>query len=191
MASAVPNKHRQNKRLIKLGTWNARQFGAPTGRIDQDLKLRTLADIWNLRNWDLTDAKLGPHQLLDTQHPRLPKWTVISRGRVSLVLNDTWTQAWRRGRLPIRTDGLATQCRVMLVQIPCFQRLGLAVLVTYAPSGNVSTAELSQYFDNLENILTHVKPRYTLVLAGDFNADPRKPRTPKPAIYNIVVGLKS
>ena len=30
-----------------------------------------------------------------------PKWTLISRGRVALALSDRWTQAWRRGNIPV------------------------------------------------------------------------------------------
>ena len=160
--------------MVLLGTWNTRQLGATTGHLDQDLKLTILLDIWNLRKWELvalTDTKLGTPQTLETQKTDQPKWIVISRGRVALALNDRWAQAWRYGNLPIHTDGQGAQCRMMLVQIPCFQRLGLAVLVTYAHSSRATPAELQTYFQNLDTLLTHVKPRYTVVVAGDFNAE--------------------
>ena len=40
---------------------------------------------------------------------------------------------------------------MMLVQIPCFQRLGLAILTTYAP--NVPPEEHETYLQNLETPL--------------------------------------
>ena len=165
---------RQSKRTAILGTWNTRQLGATTGYIDQDLKLEALMDLWDNRKWEmaaLTDTKLGPSAILATPNSTRPKWTVLSRGRVALALNERWTQAWQHSKLPIHTDGKGHQCRMMLVQIPCFQRLGLAFLVTYAPSSNVPQEEHETFLHNLETLLSKVKPRYTLILAGDFNAE--------------------
>ena len=163
---------RQSKRLATLGTWNTRQLGATTGYIDQDLKLEALMDLWDVRQWEmvaLTDTKLGPSTTLATHTKTRPPWTVISRGRVALALNERWTQAWQHSKSPIHTDGKGQQCRMMLVQIPCFQRLGLAILTTYAP--NVPPEEHETYLQNLETLLSKVKHRYTLILAGDFNAE--------------------
>ena len=165
---------RQSKRLITMGTWNTRQFGATSGYIDQDLKLKVLIDLWDTRKWEivaLTDTKLGPSTTLATHNNNKPTWTVLSRGRVALALNERWAQAWQQSTTPIHTDGTGHQCRMMLVQIPCFQRLGLAILVTYAPSSNVPPEEHETYFHNLEMLISKVKSRYTLILAGDFNAE--------------------
>ena len=59
--------------------------------IDQDLKLDEMIDLWELCKWEmvaLVDTKLGTCM----QHSRLnlltqPKWTIVSRGRVSIALN--------------------------------------------------------------------------------------------------------
>ena len=80
---------RQSKRLVVLGTWNTRQLGATTGYIEQDLKLGAL-----------TDTKLGPSTTLATPNGTRPKWTVLSRGRVALALNERWTQAWQHSKFP-------------------------------------------------------------------------------------------
>ena len=79
-----------------MGTWNTRQLGATTGYIDQDLKLNALMDIWDLRNWELvalTDTKLGTSNTLGTHNRTRPNWTILSRGRVALALNERWSEA--------------------------------------------------------------------------------------------------
>jgi hypothetical protein len=94
---------RQSKRLVILGTWNTRQLGATTGYIEQDLKLGALMDLWDTRKWEmvaLTDTKLGPSTTLATPNGTRPKWTVLSRGRVALALNERWTQAWQHSKFP-------------------------------------------------------------------------------------------
>ena len=58
----------------------------------------------------------------------------------------------------------------MLVHIPCFQRLGLAIIITYAPSSN-ATPDHTTYYTNLEALIGKVRPRFTLLIAGDFNAE--------------------
>ena len=163
---------RQQKRKCILGTWNTRQLGARTGHIDQDQKLDMLADVWEMRKWELvalTDTKLGSNASLETQSTSQPQWTVISRGRVAIALNAQWAQAWKHTHIPVYTDGQGDQCRSMLVQIPCFQNLGISLLATYAPSTNVSQETLQEYFDGLDNVLH--KAKYLLLVAGDFNAE--------------------
>jgi len=39
------------------------------------------------------------------------------------------------------------------------------------PSTNVTAEEQQTYLDDLEALLTHVKARHILILAGDFNAE--------------------
>ena len=73
--------------------------------IDQDLKLNVLMDIWDLRKWELvlTDTKLGPSHTLGTHNQTRPNWTILSRGRVALALNERWSNAWQHSNLPIYT----------------------------------------------------------------------------------------
>jgi endonuclease/exonuclease/phosphatase (EEP) superfamily protein YafD len=59
----------------------------------------------------------------------------------------------------------------MLLQIPCYHKLGISIVATYAPSTNVTAEEQQTYLDDLEALLTHVKARHILILAGDFNAE--------------------
>ena len=67
----------------------------------------------------------------------------------------------------------------MLVHIPCFQRLGVAIIITYAPSSNASPEDHATYYTNLETLIAKVRPRFTLLIAGDFNAEvgTRSPET--------------
>ena len=80
----------------------------------------------------LSDTKLGTNVTLETQSQSQPKWTIISRGRVAIALNEKWTAAWRNHGIVVNTDTKGAQCRSMLIQIPCFQKLGLSVIATYA-----------------------------------------------------------
>ena len=167
-------KRRQAKRLCNVGSWNTRQLRTRTGSIDQDLKLGELIDVWELRKWEivtLVDTKLGTHATLETQSQTQPKWTIVSRGRVSIALNEPWTLAWRNSSIQVNTDGKGEACRSMLLQIPCHHKLGISIVATYAPSTNVTAEEQQTYLDDLEALLTHVKARHILILAGDFNAE--------------------
>ena len=50
--------------VCHVGSWNTRQLGAPTGYIDQYLKVDELIDFWEIRKWELVtlvDTKLGAH----------------------------------------------------------------------------------------------------------------------------------
>ena len=157
-----------------MGTWNTRQLGARAGNIDQDQKLDALIDIWELRKWEivtLSDTKLGTNVTLETQSQSQPKWAIISRGRVAIALNEKWTAAWRNYGIVVNTDAKGAQCRSMLIQIPCYQKLGLSVIATYAPSTNTTVEEQQEYLEDLEHLIDQVKPRHILLLGGDFNAE--------------------
>ena len=67
----------------------------------------------------MVDTKLGTHATLETQSQTQPKWTIVSRGRVSIALNESWTLAWRNSSIQVNTDGKGEACRSMLLQIPC------------------------------------------------------------------------
>ena len=167
-------RKRNQKRKTILGNWNTRQLGATQGYIDQELKLAALIDFWNLRKWEivsLTDTKLGHSCVLETPPPAVTKWTIISRGKVSVALNPRWTQAWRNGNYPVHTDGLGEHCRVMLIHIPCHRKLGLAILTVYAPSTKHNSQAQTEFLSSLAHILTLVRRNFTIILAGDFNAE--------------------
>ena len=168
-------RKRTQKRKVTIGTWNTRQLGATHSYFDQELKLAALTSFWNLRKWEivcLTDTKLGSSSILETTPPAPTTWTIISRGKVSIALNPAWTQAWRSGNYPIHTDGLGAQCRIiMLLQLPCYSKLGLALLAAYAPSANAAAQVQQDFLSSLQRILTLVQKKFTLILAGDFNAE--------------------
>ena len=152
-------KRRQAKRICNVGSWNTRQLGARTGYVDQDLKLDELIDLWELRKWEmvtLVDTKLGTHATLETQSSTQPKWTLVSRGRVCIALNEPWALAWRNDAIQVNTDGKGEACRSMLLQIPCFQKLGISIVATYAPSTNVTAEEQQTYLDDLEALIAQV-----------------------------------
>jgi len=102
-------------------------------------------------------------------------------------------QSWKEGQIPVYTDGLQNECRSMLVQIPCYHKLCLAIIAAYAPS---SKANRQTHLNNLVHLLSSVKPRYTVIIAGDFNSEvgtrdeefsevlgpqqPQQPRHPTP-----------
>lgn len=165
---------RQQPRICAIGNWNTRQLGATTGYIDQELKIQALTALWDARQWQivcLTDTKLGAHTELET-HPPIPsQWTLISRGKVTVALNQKWTQSWKDGRIPVYTDGLQNECRSMLLQIPCYHKLGLAIIATYAPSSRATRQDTQTYLNQLEHLLSKVHPRYTVIIAGDFNSE--------------------
>ena len=73
----------------------------------------------------------------------------------------------------------------MLVHIPCFQRLGLAIIITYAPSSNASPEDHTTYYTNLDALIAKVRPRFTLLIAGDFNAEvgTRSPEQETPSAH--------
>ena len=60
---------------------------------------------------------------------------------------------------------------MMLVHTPCFQRLGLAIIITYAPSSNATPEDHTTYYTNLEALIAKVRPRFTILIAGDFNVE--------------------
>ena len=151
-------KRRQAKRICNVGSWNTRQLRARTGYVD-----------WELVT--LVDTKLGTHATLETQSSTQPKWTIVSRGRVSIALNEPWALAWRNSAIQVNTDGKGEACRSMLLQIPCFQKLGISIVATYAPSTNVTAEEQQTYLDDLEALLAQVKARHILIIGGDFNAE--------------------
>lgn len=168
------NRKRAQKRKATFGTWNTRQLGAVQGYIDQELKLETMTTLWNQRKWEIvcmTDTKLGQACVLETTSTTTPRWTIISRGKVAIALNTQWTQAWRNSSYPIHTDGNLAECRSMLLQIPCYQKLGIAIISTYAPSSRASRQNIQEYYQNLETLLTKVRPRFIVIIAGDFNSE--------------------
>lgn len=167
-------RKRTQKRKVTIGTWNTRQLGATHSYFDQELKLAAFTSFWNLRKWEivcLTDTKLGSSSILETTPPAPNTWTIISRGKVSIALNPAWTQAWRSGNYPIHTDGLGAQCRIMLLQLPCYSKLGLALLAAYAPSATAAAQVQQDFLSSLQRILTLVQKKFTIILAGDFNAE--------------------
>ena len=71
----------------------------------------------------------------------------------------------------VNTDGKGEARRSMLLQIPCFQKLGVSILATHAPSTNVTAEEQQTYLDDLEALLAQVQARHILIVAGDFSAE--------------------
>lgn len=116
----------------------------------------------------LTDSKWGRHEQFTIQGNR-HTWTVISRGKVSVALNDKWRQSWQVGAIPASTDGKGAECRVMLLQLPCYKRMGIAVMAVYAPSSTGSVDDLSEHLEDLAKVAGQRRSR--LVVGGDFNAE--------------------
>ena len=118
----------KRRRQVRIGTWNTRQLGATQGRHDPHLKFKQLSQIWEHRGWSivlLSDTKWGRHTEFEIDGHQTT-WTIISRGRVSIALNEKWKLAWQRSTTPVRTDGKGAHCRVRMIQTPCFRRLGVA-----------------------------------------------------------------
>ena len=81
---------------------------------------------------------------------------------------EPWTLAWRNSSIQVNTDGKGETCRSMLLQIPCYHKLGISIVATYAPSTNVTAEEQQTYLDDLEALLTYVKARHILILGRGF-----------------------
>ena len=103
----------------------------------------------------------------ETQSHTQPKCTIVSRGRESIALNEPWALAWRNNSIQVNTDGKGEACRSMLLQIPCFQKLGISR--PHMPPAPTSPQKSN--LDDLEALLAHVKARHILIIATDFNAE--------------------
>jgi hypothetical protein len=146
-------KQEQRRKRIGQGKW--------VGRFVKRRQAKRICNVgsWNTRQWEivtLVDTKLGTHATLETQSPTQPKWTLVSRGRVSITLNEPWALAWRNNAIQVNTDGKGEACRSTLLQIPCFQKLGISIVATYAPSTNVTAEEQQTSLDDLEALIAQV-----------------------------------
>ena len=140
-------KH-QAKRVCTIGTWNTRQMGATKGRTDQVLKFQHMSCLWERRGWEiviLTDSKWGRHEQFTIQGK--PTHLDGDQQGQGLALNDKWRQSWQVGAIPASTDGKGAECRVMLLQLPCYKRMGIAVMAVYAPSSTGSVDDLSEHLE--------------------------------------------
>ena len=78
-------KQEQRRKRIGQGKW--------VGRFVKRRQAKRICNVgsWNTRQWEivtLVDTKLGTHATLETQSPTQPTWTLVSRGRVSITLNE-------------------------------------------------------------------------------------------------------
>ena len=73
-------------------------------------------------------------------------------------------------QIPVRTDGKGQQCRMMLVQIPCFQRLGLAFLVHMLRAATCPRRNTKHSY-NLETLLSKVCTGTRLLSWPETNAE--------------------
>ena len=117
----------RKRRVVAIGSWNS--------KFDQYLKFRHLSQLWEKRGWEiviLTDTKWGRHATFEIEgheHTWTPKWA----------------QAWRDSRTVVHTDGREAQCRVIMIQIQCFRKLGLAIAGIYSPSSKAKATEVEEH----------------------------------------------
>ena len=117
----------RKRRVVAIGSWNS--------KFDQYLKFRHLSQLWEKRGWEiviLTDTKWGRHATFEIEgheHTWTPKWA----------------QAWRDSRTVVHTDGREAQCRVIVIQIQCFRKLGLAIAGIYSPSSKAKATEVEEH----------------------------------------------
>ena len=125
------------------------------------------------------------NMVLETQAASQPRWTLVSQGKVNMVINEHWTLTWWNSTLPVNTDGEGEQCQSMLIQIPRFQKLGLSIIATYAPSSRATADELQECVDDLEHLIGQLQPRHIpmliqfctnqgLVVANTWTPQPKK-----------------
>ena len=118
----------------------------------------------------LTDTKWGRHKTFEIQgHTKT--WTVISGGRVSIALSPSWAKAWQDSKTVVRTDGKDANCRIIMLQIQCFRKLGLAIMGIYSPSSKATAAEIEEHLGDISRVMGRCRPRYVLVAGGDYNAE--------------------
>ena len=118
----------------------------------------------------LTDTTFGRHKEFDIEGHQTT-WTIISRGHVSIALNQKWKQAWQNAGTHVQTDGKQQHCRVMMIQIPCYRRLGVSLVAVYSPSSKATRAEVDEHLADIEHVAGKCRPRHTLIIGGDFNSE--------------------
>ena len=171
-AQNVAGRYRKN-RVVAIGTWNTRQIGAQRSKFDQYLKFRHMSQLWEQRGWEmviLTDTAWGRHCTFNIRG-HTQTWQIISRGKVSIALNHKWAKAWQASGTVVHTDGTGAHCRVIMIQIQCYRKLGLALMGVYSPSSKVRTEELEEHLEDITRVMSRCKPRCVLIAGGDFNAE--------------------
>ena len=159
--------------MWSLSEHGTRQLGAANSKFDQYLKVKHLSQLWEKRGWEiviLTDTKWGRHATFEIEGHK-HTWTVISRGKVSIALKPKWAQAWRDSRTVVHTDGHEAQCRVIMIQIQCFRKLGLAIAGIYSPSSKAKATEVEEHLGDVTKVLSKCRPRFILVAGGNVNAE--------------------
>ena len=73
----------------------------------------------------------------------------------------------------------------MLLQIPCYHKLGLAIIAAYAPSANAAAQVQQDFLSSLQHILTWSRKKFTIILAGALGG----PKSAKVSNDNKVGGF--
>ena len=58
-----------------------------------------------------------------------------------------------------------------MVQIPCFRRLGIALMSVYSHSSKATKAEVQEHMEDISDVANRRRLRYQLIIGGDFNAE--------------------
>lgn len=162
--------HRQRCRKLKMATWNTRGLGAPTGLINQELKIRCFLQHMVDHDWTcavLTDLKFRDNGVRKYTHNGQMCFLVIHHKVVFLM--DGWChQWWVEGGSVTYHKGT----RAVALALPGRGwRRGLYIIGLYAPTSDSGVGERRLLRQEVE-ILRQMAPATSLhILAGDFNAE--------------------
>ena len=162
--------HRQRCRKFKMATWNTRGLGAPTGNINQELKIKCFLKHMVDHDWTcavLTDLKFRENGVRRYTHNG-QTWFLVIHEKVGFLMDAWCREWWLEGGSVIYHKGT----RAVALSLPRRGwRRGLYILGVYAPTSDSGIGERRLLRQEIE-ILRQMAPATSLhILAGDFNAE--------------------
>ncbi len=168
------------------GCWNVRRLGASASHnsdsYDPMFKIQCILTLMAVRGWDfclLSDCMFPSNGCREYQC-RNRTWTLVHRGKVSILLSDSLAAEWRRGGAAVvmrgRQDRKTTRCMSIVVPRQG-RRRGLALVAVYAPvSGRQNVRARERFREEVRYVEAKCRGSDNMVvLGGDWNAEPGRP----------------
>ena len=140
-------------------------------------KAEIMFGLMQKRKWSaaiLTDINMPPNTVKEYETDG-HKWTLVTRGKVGIVLNEKLTEQWGKGVAASMT-GKGTEgspARCFTIRIPNDGwRKGLFIVGVYAPTSHHSQTRAREHmYEQIEKLIDKSGGYQTLIIGGDFNAE--------------------